>query len=178
MLKNQNRLFFFKEKIFYWKILNIFRNSNIPTIDKILISFNIRDIKQVEDGVIAKFFYYLEIISGQKVFLKKLSKGNLKAKVKNINLTGQVTLRSIKAYNFFEYYNFFIYPILKKNFVKLNINFDKMGSLSIFIKDLSIFPGLVEELNNQTSYPIKIDIIFKKSNKDISKYFLTEFNFN
>jgi ribosomal protein L5 len=178
MLKNQPRLFFFKEKIFYWKFLNILRMKNIPSIKKILISFNIRDIKELEDSIVMKFFYYLEVICNQKSFLNNLVKGNIKTKVKNINLTGQISLHGIRLYSFFEYFNFFVYPSLKKNFIKINTNIDNSsGNLSMFIKDLSIFPGLSEELNNQISYPVKIDIIFENSNLDKSRYFLNEFGF-
>jgi ribosomal protein L5 len=174
MLKNRVRLFFFKEKIFYWKLLNVFKIKNVSCIDRVLISFNVRNIKELENNIIVNFFYFLEVISSQKVFLKRFVKGNIKTKIKNINLTGQVVLRNLKAYNFLDFLNFFILPNLKKNFVKINTKVDPIGNLSISIKDLSLVPGLTEQLNNETMYPIKIDIIFKSGNIEKGKYFLKE----
>jgi ribosomal protein L5 len=174
MLKNQTRLFFFKEKIFYWKILNILRVKNILNITKILVSFNIRDLKDVEDSIIAKFFFYIEVFTNQKIFLSKFTKGNPKMKMKNINLTGQVTLRGIKAYNFFDFFSFFFLPILKKNFIKTNIKIDNVGNLSVSIRDLSFIPGLAEDISKPMVYPLKIDVILKSSNFIKSNYFFKE----
>jgi hypothetical protein len=112
MLKHQVRLFFFNSKVFYWKNISIIRYIKVLDIRKILISFNISNLKEIEDNIIVKFFYFLEVIGAQKNFIKNYKKKTLK--VKNLSLTGQITLRGFKIYNFFDFF-FFLYILrLKK----------------------------------------------------------------
>jgi ribosomal protein L5 len=174
MLKHQVRLFFFNSKVFYWKNISIIRYIKVLDIRKILISFNISNLKEIEDNIIVKFFYFLEVIGAQKNFIKNYKKKTLK--VKNLSLTGQITLRGFKIYNFFDFFFFFIYPAFKKNFININISINSLGNITLNIKDLVFFPGLQEE--NQYIYPIKIDIIFNNSNLLITNFFLKEFDIN
>jgi ribosomal protein L5 len=165
---------FFYNKIFYWKLLSKMRSSHTPQIQKILISINIRDLKDIENSIVSRVFYLLEAISGQKSYVYNYRQSSLQKK--NINITGQLTLRGDKIYNFIDFFFFFIIPELKKNFIKIMPYTDAIGNFSIIVKsDGDIFSGFLGEI--YMHYPIKIDFILTNTDKEKTNNFFKELGF-
>lgn len=171
----KTRLNFFVNKVFYWKFLSLINSKNVSNIDKILISINIRDLKDVEDGRISKFFYFLESVVGQRGNISNYRKSSLQKK--NMNITQQVCLRGFRVFNFVDFFFFFLVPELKRDFIKISTFLDNSGNFSILIKsDPNIFSSFLEDI--YMSYPIKIDFVFKHTSKEKTDIFLRELGIN
>jgi ribosomal protein L5 len=176
MLKDQNNLFFFQQKIMYWKFLNILKEKNIPHIFYMKITFELRKDSQIdEDVVMNKFFYFIEFLTGSKVHVKNYSKRTRKNKKfasKIFTFSGQVALRDEKLFNVLGFFDLYIYPQIKKNFIKINTLPNENGNVTFVLEDLSVLPGLVGEINY--NIPMKIDIIFKDSKKIKTSFYFKE----
>jgi ribosomal protein L5 len=177
MLKNKNSFLFLSEKILYWKSLNIVRNRDVPQIFNIKVSFHYRkESQQMQDNFVSRFFYFLECFCSRRPVISIQRKSERKYRTsKGSNLLGQLTLRSLEMYNFVGFFVAYIYPRLRKNFVKINTLASFIGHLALTIKDLSVFPGLIEE--TQHNIPLKFDYIFKNSSNFKTKFLTNEFSF-
>jgi ribosomal protein L5 len=169
----RNRVHNYIQKLIYWKNIIIFHKSQKPILQKIILTFSIRDLSSLEEFFVIKSLVYLEIVSNQKAFVKNSEFSGLKSKRKTINFLSQTTLRKEKMYYFFDFFKLIIIPNMKKKFLKINNKFAFMGNLTIIIKDLTIFPGLLEQAMHYL-YPLKIDFVFDNSNNIRSKFFFKE----
>jgi ribosomal protein L5 len=171
-----NRLNIYFYKTLYWKILIFFYKLKKPELDKIILTFNIRNLNNFEEIVFIKSLIFLEIIANQKAFVKKSEILGLKSRKRTVNFVSQVILRKSKMLIFIDLLNLFIIPKIRKKFIKITSKILFTGNVSLNIKDLTVFPGLFEYGINYL-YPLKIDIIFKNSNKLKSKFILKEFGY-
>lgn len=180
MLSKKSRVFVFLHKILYWKFVQIYGLSPASrafSIEKIIVTFNLRDLRDVEEPVIARAFFLFEAIVNQKVSVSRVVVGDVKKK-KKFSITGKVTLRGVKLFYFFDMFNVFVQPMLRRNFFSINKKLDSFGNLSITVKDISVFPGMSELMTSVNfKYPLKVDLFFKKGSKLQTKYLLEEFGF-
>lgn len=171
----KNRITVFYKKVLYWKLIVLFSKKALPSLEKIVLSFSIRNLESFENIIFPRVLFYLECITDQKAFVKKANiKGiKIKSKQKTLNFVAQVNLRGDRSLIFFDFITLFLLPALQKKFVKINNKVDASGNLSLVIKDLSAFPGLSEE-RIFFNYPLKIDLILRNSTKGVGKFFLKE----
>jgi len=171
MLKNKSNLYFFFENIVYWKSLVIFYNKQIPYIKKIVISSSKSNSLFIEENVIAYIFYFLEVFIGQKPSVSKIRN---KSVSKNFSVTGRVTLFNSLAFNFLEFFIFFIKSNLDENFIKIVQTVSGNGNVVILLKDITTLPGMEEDYGHSFAYSIKIDIIMSNTDKKKTLLFFKE----
>jgi len=122
------------------------KSINIPKLSKIYLNINLNKNEFESDLLNVKLILALEILCSQKPIVKSRKQKRFLAKDKNLfcfNL--QSILRGKNMYNFIYFFQTFIYKYLKEKFVFINKN---LGKCDYFfsLKDLSVFPGLGENL--------------------------------
>lgn len=149
--------------------------EEIPYIKSILISIKLNDLKSIEDLKVLDSLCLLEIISGQKAYLRNIkSSFTKKNKVKKIFGVCEVNLRNYQKDFFFNYFQNWICPIIMRKRLKMSNKVSKNNKFSIYLKDMNLFPYLPERFY---FIKLKLNIVFEcdlKSNQKNTKYLLND----
>lgn len=121
------------------------KSINIPKLSHIVLNINLNKNEFDSDLLNVKLMLALEILCTQKPFVKNKKQKKSSIKDKNLFFNLQSILRGKNMYDFIYFFQIFIYKYLKEKFVFINKNIEKCDYF-FSIKDLSVFPGLSENL--------------------------------
>jgi ribosomal protein L5 len=176
----QTRYNFHTKYILQWKNINI--NNSIRLLKNlqkpsIVLTFNLKNLKSKDYLILVESIYFLEVICGQRPYIKKLQNK------KQIGKSGtdfkiQVNLHKFYAQNWLDLLKEFVLNIiLKDESIKFSLNVTDFGNCSFILKDLSFIPGLSEE-GLYWKIPLKVDILFNTKKKENVKLILEQLGFN
>jgi hypothetical protein len=132
---------------------------------KIILNFNIQDFDIDNTSVyFPKTLWLLEHIGLQKGIVINLKTKRVGRNQRRVNFSSQIVLRNNKFLNFLYFFLcFLIYGFFRK-FLIYNNKIDKItGDYLFLIKDINIFPGLLEDFF-KWSYSILVKIIVSDYN--------------
>lgn len=142
----------------------------IPTIEKVVVNMGVGELSKDKEGL-ESLTKDLAQITGQRPAIRKA-----RISVAGFNLRRgmpvgiSVNLRGEKAYNFVDKLVSVLLPRLR-DFRGAKDSFDLGGNYTLGLREHTIFPEL-DVAKSSKSRGMEITIVFKNSNKEISKRFL------
>jgi len=144
----------------------------IPVLEKIVINTGIGKFRDNKDSV-DSFFQEITSISGQKPTFRKSRVSEAGFKVRKNDTVGiTVTLRGERMWSFLQKLISVSLPRVRDFKGLSNTAFDKSGNYSIGVREHIIFPE-VDANKTKGIRSMQITLVFKNSNKEKSKKFLT-----
>lgn len=154
------------------KELTLENVMQIPVLDKIVINSGIGKFRDNKDSV-DSFFQEITSISGQKPTFRKSRVSEAGFKVRKNDTVGiTVTLRGERMWSFLQKLINISLPRVRDFKGVSNSSFDKLGNYSLGVKEHIIFPE-VDANKTKGIRSLQITLVFKNSNKEKSKKFLT-----
>lgn len=164
---------FYNYPLLYHSKFNSIHNLKVNRCKGIILNFGFKDVA-FEKKYMISFFFFLELISGQKCVVTQSRKNLIQFKIKKGSITGcKVTLRRQALYNFLETLLISLPRLETFEGFKFKLLSKKKNSFSTKIRNLFVFYILETEMNSFIKY---FDITFNfQTMNDLEKIFFLTF---